>query len=68
MSFTEITEVRRLVKEFFKGDNDKTALWMSSPNPLLGNTSPVDMVMAGREDKLLEFVKAQMEANSDHPT
>lgn len=63
MSLTDIAEVRRLVKGFFDGDPDKTALWMRTPNPMLGNTSPEAMVIAGREGKLLRFVQAQLAEN-----
>lgn len=63
MGFMQIVEARRLVREHFQGDQDKTSRWMSTRNPMLGNHSPEDMVMAGREEKLLAFVKAQLEEN-----
>ena len=67
MSLIDIVEVRKLVKAHFKGDLDKTARWMSTVNPLLGNTTPEAMVMAGREEKLLQFVKTQLEENHGIP-
>ena len=65
MSLMDIVEVRRLVKAHFNGDLNKTALWMSTANPLLGNVTPEAMVMAGREEKLLQFVKTQLESNHE---
>ena len=45
-----------LVAGFFKGDRDKTNLWLTMPNPLLGNVSPRDMIRIGRFRKLHRFV------------
>jgi len=44
-----------LVFEFFD-DDVKTALWFKSPNPMLGNVAPRDMIRLGRYKKLLRFV------------
>src|SRR5205807_352757 len=33
-----------LVAEFFGGDPEKTSLWFSTPNPLLGSIPPIDMI------------------------
>lgn len=45
-----------LVAEHFKGDPTKTALWFTTPNPLLGNISPRDMIRFGRYKKLFKFI------------
>ena len=45
-----------LVAEHFKGDSTKTALWFTTPNPLLGNISPRDMIRFGRYKKLFKFI------------
>ena len=45
-----------LVAEHFRGDGQKTALWFSMPNPLLGNVRPRDMIRFGRYIKLFKFV------------
>ncbi len=50
-----IANVCNLVFEFFQ-DDVKTKLWLQTPNPLLGNTSPKDMIRVGRYKKLLQFV------------
>ena len=45
-----------LVAEHFKGDAKKTALWFTTPNPLLGNISPRDMIRFGRYKRLFKFI------------
>ena len=45
-----------LVAEHFKGDVNKTALWFTTPNLLLGNVTPRDMIRFGRYKKLVKFV------------
>ena len=44
-----------LANEFFQ-DDVKTKLWLQTPNPMLGNTSPKDMIRVGRYKKLMQFV------------
>lgn len=50
-----------LVAGHFKGDLSKTALWFRTPNPLLGNLSPRDMIRYGRFKKLLKFIQNAIE-------
>ena len=45
-----------LVAEHFKGDAAKTILWFTTPNPLLGNVAPRDMIRFGRYKKLFKFI------------
>lgn len=45
-----------LVAEHFKGDRNKTLLWFTLPNPLLGNITPRDMIRFGRYRKLYKFI------------
>lgn len=52
-----------LVAEHFNGDLKKTALWFRTPNPLLGNLSPRDMIRFGRFKKLLKFIQNAVEEN-----
>lgn len=59
----DIATTVTLVAEFFSGDSDKTQLWFSTPNPLLGNIPPVDMIKMGRERKLLAFVQTALDEN-----
>jgi predicted nucleotidyltransferase len=45
-----------LVAQFFDGDVTKTAIWWRTPNPLLGELRPRDMIRHGRVDKLRQFI------------
>lgn len=49
-----------LVFGFFD-DADKTAFWFKTPNPMLGNVAPRDMIRLGRYKKLLLFVTQALE-------
>ena len=51
-----------LVQGFFQ-DSQKTMLWFSTPNPLLGSMSPRDMIRLGRFKKLLNFVQTALDEN-----
>jgi len=51
-----------LVAGFFK-DEQKTFLWFSMPNPLLGGMSPRDMIRVGRFKKLLNFIQTALDEN-----
>lgn len=48
-----------LVAGFFQ-DTEKTILWFSIPNPLLGDISPRDMIRVGRFKKLLNFIQTAL--------
>jgi uncharacterized protein (DUF2384 family) len=50
-----VANVCNLVWTFFQ-DDIKTKLWLQTPNPLLGDLSPRDMIRFGRYNKLLRFV------------
>jgi len=52
----EWANILNLVVEHFQGDAQKTVLWFTMPNPLLGNVSPRDMIRFGRYKKLLKFI------------
>lgn len=51
-----------LVYEFFK-NHEKTMIWFSAPNPLLGGISPNQMIEIGKEDRLSSFVKNVLDEN-----
>lgn len=51
------------VAEYFDGDLEKTALWFSLENPLLGNVSPRDMIRFGRFKKLFKFILNSLNEN-----
>jgi hypothetical protein len=55
-----IANICNLVFQFFQ-DDVKTKLWLQTPNPMLGNVSPRDMLRFGRYAKLLKFITLAME-------
>lgn len=63
----EIANVIELVAQFFDGDAAKTALWFKTPNPMLGNISPRDMIRYGRYDRLRRFVVEALDENAAEP-
>jgi len=52
-----------LVLNFFNGDEQKTILWFSTPNPLLGEVSPFKMIIEGRSNKLLRIITNLIDEN-----
>jgi len=55
-----VANICNLVFQFFN-DPVKTKLWLQTPNPMLGDVSPRDMIRFGRYNKLLRFVTQAME-------
>jgi len=55
-----IANICNLAFQFFN-DSVKTKLWLQTPNPMLGNSSPRDMIRLGRYIKLLRFVTEALE-------
>ena len=51
-----------LVADFFK-DNEKTILWFNTPNPLLGEVTPRNMIRIGRSKKLIIFIRNALSEN-----
>jgi uncharacterized protein (DUF2384 family) len=51
-----------LVAQFF-GDETKTVLWFKTPNPLLGDMTPRDMIRIGRFRKLRRFIQNALSEN-----
>ena len=43
--------------EYFDGDQEKATKWMNTPNIFFGNKIPASMVVTGRGDRVLEFLK-----------
>lgn len=59
----EIAIICSLVAEYFEGDSKKTAMWFKTPNPMLGDITPQNMVRLGRSNKLINFIMEAKEAN-----
>lgn len=51
-----------LVAQFFR-DEHKTLLWFKTPNPLLGDMTPRDMIRVGRFKKLHRFIQNALSAD-----
>ena len=51
-----------MVAQYFK-DQHKTELWFKTPNPLLGNITPRDMIRVGRFRKLQRFIQNALDEN-----
>jgi uncharacterized protein (DUF2384 family) len=51
-----------LVAQFFN-DEQKTVLWFRTPNPLLGDMTPRDMIRVGRFRKLVRFIQTALSEN-----
>lgn len=58
----EYAAIEKLVAEFFEGDAQKVALWLETPNPMLGSISPRMMLRCGRYERLLKFIIEAREA------
>ena len=58
----DLIEVSNMVNEFFKNE-EKTTIWLNTINPLLGNQIPIDMILAGRTEKLKNFIETQLNEN-----
>ena len=55
-----LTIICGLVFRFFDDDR-KTRLWLRTPNPMLGDVSPREMVLMGRYERLLRFITQALE-------
>lgn len=51
------------VWQFFKKDYIKTLAWFVTKNPMLGNVSPAQLVLMGREHILRQFIRDSLAAN-----
>ena len=52
-----------LIRGYFKGNTRKSIDWFHEPNPCLGGIKPIEMIRNGRSDKLLMFIRSQLEDN-----
>ena len=54
--FEQVANIVNRVAGLFDGDMNKTGLWFRTPNPLLGEVSPRDMLRMDRYKRLSKFV------------
>lgn len=59
--FREWAVALNLVAQYFGNDEQKTVLWFKTPNPLLGDIAPRDMIRVGRFKKLQRFILSALE-------
>lgn len=54
------------IAELEKRDGiDFLFLWMTTPNPMLGNTKPIEIMKLGRGQKLAQFIEQAMEDEAE---
>ena len=52
----QIANIANRVPALFNGDVEKAALWFRTPNPMLGQVAPRDMLRLNRFKRLAKFV------------
>lgn len=52
-----------LVMAHMKWSRVNAVMWMEIVNPLLGGASPKDLILMGRGEKLIKFIKQCIEEN-----
>ena len=52
----QVANIANRLTTLFDGDIQKAALWFRTPNPLLGEVSPRDMLRMNRFKRLAKFV------------
>lgn len=55
--FLELISVLSVVSSNLEDDKERTRLWFSLPNPMLGGLSPVQMILIGKHKKLMKFIE-----------
>ena len=53
----------RLVSFHFRKNPGMDSHWLNTLNPLLGNVTPMSMLLRGKEKKLLKFILNQLDEN-----
>jgi len=64
MAKSTINKIVKLLEEYFKDEPGKVGLWLATPNPLLGDAKPINMIWQGREKKLLKFIENQLDGET----
>lgn len=60
--FQDLCQVSREINSFFH-DEAKTTLWLNTENPLLGDVTPLSMILLGRTEKLQKHIQACFDGN-----
>ena len=56
----EIANIANRITSVFDGDANKSALWFRTPNPMLGEIAPRDMLRMGRYKRLVKFINESL--------
>lgn len=56
----QIESTKELLRKFFK-EEWKVEAWMDTPNLNLGGSKPIDLIKAGRGNKLTKFLESEIE-------
>lgn len=54
--------VMGLAISYFDGDEEKVRTWYRTENPMLGNISPLQMIMDGKAERLYEIFLTSADA------
>ena len=54
----------RMLVNYFDGNMEKAMEWCLTPNPILGDLRPHDLLRLGRIKQLNEFIKNQIEGDT----
>lgn len=65
--YAQLYHTLGLVADHFEGDYSKAKMWMDSDNPMLGGTSPIEMIKSGRHEKLMGFIETSIKENKSRP-
>lgn len=63
INMKDVRDVFDIVNVYF-GSELKALQWIVTENPLLGNKTPFWMVVKGRKEKLIKFIKNAIEENT----
>lgn len=63
----ELTLIINRVSKHMSWSPEKVELWLKTPNPFLGNVSPINMVYIGRGYKVLKFIEDAIENQGQYP-
>lgn len=68
---SEKENVKKITQALAKAGQEKVLTWFQTPNPQLGNVSPIDMIRIGRGEKLCKWIDQTIregEYNESHET
>jgi len=60
-SASKLEQILEIIYIYFKGDRAKVDDWLRTPNAMLQNQPPIEMIRQGRPEKLLELVQHAIE-------